>query len=99
MHLGMRSGAMDAAALLGMRTRFIENAGNQQIARTSKWVGASNSNPLYQRIPVSELSTRTARAMAKHENHVTARFKDEEIKGYLPEDLKLIVDSVEAALA
>lgn len=38
-HLGMRSGAMDAAALLGMRVRFIENKDNEQIGRTTKWTG------------------------------------------------------------
>nr|BFE97227.1 hypothetical protein GCM10020185_77630 [Pseudomonas brassicacearum subsp. brassicacearum] len=90
MHLGMRSGAMDAAALLGMRTRFIENAGNEQIARTTKWTGATNTNLLYQRIPVAELPT--WRARGREENLVVKR-------GYLPTDLEMIVASVEGALA
>ncbi|ROM93194.1 MULTISPECIES: hypothetical protein [Pseudomonas] len=88
-HLGMRSGAMDAAALLGMRTRFIENAGNEQIARTTKWTGATNTNLLYQRIPVAELPT--WRARGREENLVVKR-------GYLPTDLEMIVASVEGAL-
>lgn len=90
-HLGMRSGAMDAAALLGMRTRFIEQAGNQQIERTTKWTGKENTSVLYKRAEVSELSTKTARDMV-HEGG-----KKGIERGYTPEDLKLIVDSVESA--
>ena len=89
-HLGMRSGAMDAAALLGMRTRFIENADNEQIARTTKWTGATNNNRLYQRIPVAELPT--WRARGREENLAVKR-------GYLPTDLAMIVASVEGAFA
>jgi hypothetical protein len=59
-HLGMRSGAMDAAALLGMRTRFIENVDNAQIKRTTKWTGDTNANMLYQRVPVAHLASRRA---------------------------------------
>ncbi|MFJ2485355.1 hypothetical protein [Pseudomonas sp. NPDC087639] len=88
-HLGMRSGAMDAAALLGMRVRFIENTGNEQIERTTKWTGGSNTNKLYQRIQVSQ-TTRMAAAGKPKAQH--------EAQGYEPADLKLILDSVTAAL-
>ncbi|MBN9660999.1 MAG: hypothetical protein J0H49_22600 [Acidobacteria bacterium] len=90
-HLGMRSGAMDAAALLGMHTRFIEQAGNEQIKRTTKWTGKDNTSTLYKRAEVSELSTKTARDMV----HDGGQHGIE--RGYTPEDLKLIIDSVESA--
>ncbi|NWD68964.1 hypothetical protein HX870_15295 [Pseudomonas gingeri] len=103
-HLGMRSGAMDAAALLGMRTRFIENAGNQQIARTTKWTGGSNDNALYQRIAVSELSTRRARMMGNGTFNKAAHAegtldKSGVARGYKASDVTMIVSSVETALA
>jgi hypothetical protein len=93
-HLGMRSGAMDAAALLGMRTLFIEDKNNQQIGRTTKWTGAGNNNPLYQRIDVDELPTWTARTM-KH-GHTE---DDDIVRGYGDADLKKIIDKVQTALA
>jgi hypothetical protein len=92
-HLGMRSGAMDAAALLGMRTLFIEETGNEQIDRTKKWTGASNNNPLYKRVEVSELPTWTGKTGNKK---ATARGPAR--RGYGPADLKLILDEVKAAL-
>lgn len=103
-HLGMRSGAMDAAALLGMRTRFIENFDNQQIARTTKWTGESNNNALYQRIAVSELSTRRARMMGNGTFDKTAHAQNTLNKvgvaqGYKASDVTIIVSSVETALA
>ncbi|GAB2915355.1 hypothetical protein GCM10027093_62480 [Paraburkholderia jirisanensis] len=92
-HLGMRSGAMDAAALLGMRTRFIEDVGNRQIARTTKWTGDDNSNALYQRIPVKELSARAP--TPRRVPGASGRQRST----YLAEDVELIVRSVESALA
>lgn len=62
-HVGMRSGAMDAAALLNMRTIFVEDQGNAQIARTTKWTGAGNDNPFYQRLDVAALPTLTGRIL------------------------------------
>ncbi|MEZ5403605.1 MAG: hypothetical protein R2729_28250 [Bryobacteraceae bacterium] len=84
-HLGMRSGAMDAAALLGMRTLFVEEHGNQQIDRTTKWTGIANSNRLYKRVEVSELPTATA--------------KGSSVKGYSQPDVDLIANEVGSALA
>lgn len=83
-HLGMRSGAMDAAALLGMKTLFIENAANKQIARTTKWSGRDNDNPLYQRVPVAQMPTWTARTMihdyaAVPKTDTTAAYKPEQL--------------------
>jgi hypothetical protein len=72
-HLGMRSGAMDAAALLGMRTLFVENADNPQIDRTKKWTGEKNDNPVYERVGVSALPTLTGEIMRKH---VTLPYSD-----------------------
>lgn len=65
-HLGMRSGAMDAAALLNMKTYFIEDANNQQIDRTKKWTLASNTNDYYKRIDVEYLPTLTGQIMSKN---------------------------------
>ncbi len=90
-HLGMRSGAMDAAALLGMRTRFIEDEHNQQIGRTTKWTGEDNANRLYQRIPVKELPTWRAR------KDVYQQQSPEPQRGYLKADLELILASVMSA--
>lgn len=88
-HLGMRSGAMDAAALLGMRTRFIEDKNNPQIERTTKWTGPDNTNLLYQRIPVTELPTWGARRDVYHQH--------DQKRGYSQADLDLILNSVTSA--
>ena len=92
-HLGMRSGAMDAAALLGMRTLFIEDKDNRQIERTTKWTGTGNDNPRYKRIPVSELPTWTAKTGNRKEQS-----KDPPRRGYNEKDLQMIVQAVESAL-
>ncbi len=83
-HLGMRSGAMDAAALLGMKTLFLENFENKQIKRTEKWTGADNTNPLYQRIPVSQMPTWTARTMIHGYKKVV---RADDTPAYKPEQL------------
>ena len=83
-HLGMRSGAMDAAALLGMKTLFIENAENKQIKRTTKWTGGGNTNPLYQRVPVQQMPTWTARTMIHGFSKVD---KTDATPAYKPEQL------------
>lgn len=62
-HLGMRSGAMDAAALLNMKTYFIEDAANQQLERTQKWTGTANDNDYYKRIDVANLPTLTGQIL------------------------------------
>ncbi len=92
-HLGMRSGAMDAAALLGMRTLFIEDRNNQQIARTTKWTGSGNDNPLYKRIDVDELPTWTARKMKHGYNR-----RGDAVRGYSDADLEKILAQINLAL-
>ncbi len=62
-HVGMRSGAMDAAALLNMKTIFVEDRDNAQIERTTKWTGPKNDNPFYQRLDVAALPTVTGRIL------------------------------------
>ena len=92
-HLGMRSGAMDAAALLGMKTLFIEDSSNPQIARTQKWTGSGNTNPVYQRVPVAALPSQAAR-----EKKAEGKTPTSADRGYSTEDVKLIVERVEAAI-
>ncbi len=96
-HLGMRSGAMDAAALLGMPVVFIENAGNPQIERTKKWTGADNRNLLYRRASVSELPNWTPRTN-KDGRVVGYDAVDGPEKGYKDEDVDKIVTRVADAL-
>jgi hypothetical protein len=92
-HVGMRSGAMDAAALLGMKTLFVENAGNEQIGRTTKWTGPGNNNPLYKRLDVSEMPTwRARKAIHGYTDD------DEVVRGYQDDDLTKIVAQVNLAL-
>jgi hypothetical protein len=95
-HVGMRSGAMDAAALLGMRTLFFENPDNEQIKRTQKWTRQDNSNPRYQRIPVEELPTWRARVTMHGYEQTDER--DKKIRGYTESDLDMILGQVQRAL-
>jgi hypothetical protein len=92
-HVGMRSGAMDAAALLGMKTLFVENAGNEQIGRTTKWTGERNNNPIYKRLDVSEMPTwRARKAIHGYTDD------DDVMRGYQDDDLTKIVAQVNLAL-
>jgi hypothetical protein len=56
--IGMRSGAMEAPALLGIPTTYIEERGNKQAVRMQKWIGKV---PGWSQAQVEELPTRTGR--------------------------------------
>jgi hypothetical protein len=56
--IGMRSGAMEGPALLGVPTVYIENEGNRQSIRMEKWLGKV---PGWTQAKVKQLPTRTGR--------------------------------------
>lgn len=56
--IGMRSGAMEGPALLGVPTVYIEDEGNKQNIRMEKWLGKV---PGWTQAKVEQLPTRTGR--------------------------------------
>jgi hypothetical protein len=60
--IGMRSGAMEGPALLGIPTIYIEEVGNQQAGRMQKWKGKV---PGWQQVQVDTLPTRTGKRYQK----------------------------------
>ncbi|WP_441291213.1 hypothetical protein ACSRUE_12740 [Sorangium sp. KYC3313] len=60
-NVGMRSGALEGPALMGMQTVYLEEQGNSQAARMQKWLGP-NKLPNYHRVVLSTLPGREQRA-------------------------------------
>jgi hypothetical protein len=60
-HLGMRSGALEGPALLGVPTVYLEEQGNQQGSRMEKWTKVTAMS--YHRVELDQLPTRTGQAI------------------------------------
>jgi hypothetical protein len=106
--VGQKTGGMDNAALVGMRTVYLEDADSPQRFRMQKWVDAM---PHYKGALLTEPPKRVAKAIRYYERTVgqkvppishrqgdafdTARgLREGRTKGYLEDDLELIVKTV-----
>lgn len=70
--IGMRSGAMEGPALLGIPTMYIEETGNKQAGRMEKWKGKV---PGWSQLKVGTLPTRTGKRYQKEGSYVPGRDK------------------------
>jgi hypothetical protein len=65
-HLGMRSGNLEAFSLIGHRVHYMEEAGNRETARMAKWHSLPQKNgplrgPRYDLIEIQQPPTRTGK--------------------------------------
>ncbi len=68
--IGMRSGAMEGPALLGIPTIYVEEIGNKQRERMEKWLGKV---PGWSQLKVGTLPTRTGKRFQGEGTHVPAK--------------------------
>src|SRR5262249_39806033 len=73
--IGMRSGAMEGPALLGIPTIYIEEIGNQQHERMEKWLGKV---PGWSQFTVNTLPTRTGKRFQRQGSYVPNKEKEVE---------------------
>ncbi len=78
--IGMRSGAMEGPALLGIPTMYIEELGNKQHERMEKWKGKV---PGWSQVTVRTLPTRTGKRYQDEGSYVPGREKavDDAVNG------------------
>lgn len=77
LHVGMRSGNLEAYALIGHRVFYMEDVGNLEAARMEAW--HSPNGPQYDRIEIERTPTRTGKYIQSVMSRSSEKLRDNEV--------------------